>query len=204
MADRSTANRTGIAFLQSLYINNDITFVIASVVHIDIVVVGFACTGTQILESRKLAVNDNLAVVKMHRTGEAAYTAGCLGHFFFIRKLNCVLANVQSIYKFGHIQFSVTAYKCRNIPILISESIISHKQQCLYRLLLVELQIICHLVDSLGSRCVHLFKWKHFNAILRSRIHACCFFHRCRKVTAVAVCDFGFSVFTKCCKLVRV
>ena len=45
---------------------------------------------------------------------------------------------------------------------------------------------------------------KHFNAILRSRIHACCFFHRCRKVTAVAVCDFGFSVFTKCCKLVRV
>ena len=102
----------------------------------------------------------------MHRTGETAYTAGCLGHFFFIRKLNCVLANVQSIYKFGHIQFSVTAYKCRNIPILISESIISHKQQCLYRLLLVELQIICHLIDSLGSRCVHLFKWKHFNAIL--------------------------------------
>ena len=112
---------------------------------------------TKVLKSRKLTVHNNLTVVKVHRTCKTAYASRSRRHLFFISKGYGIFRNVQCIDQLGHIELPVSADKYGYVSVFIPLCIICHKQKGLDCLLLVQLEVLCNLVNGLGARSVYLF-----------------------------------------------
>ena len=78
MSDWRTANRARISLQKILDIHNDVRFPVTSVVYIFDVVILFAGSGYKVLQSRKLAVSHDGAVVKPYRSRKSANTSALL------------------------------------------------------------------------------------------------------------------------------
>ena len=115
--ERLPAYRAAVSRLRRLDIRDDISFVISAIVDIDVVAVLLAGTGAHVLHAYQFGVHDDLAVMQMHRSREAAHSAGDRSHLRFICEFQTELRNIQCIHDLDHVDFSVASDERRHITV---------------------------------------------------------------------------------------
>ena len=128
----------------------------------------FACSGAEVLLSRKLAVHDYPAVMKTRWACESAYASGGIAHSLFICEFDSVLRYIQRVDQLRHVKVSVASYESRHVFLNFALFIIYCEQKGFHCLFLVQSQIIGNFFYGLRTRRVYLFHRKHF--AFRSRI----------------------------------
>ena len=193
MSDGRAADRAGIPLLQRLQICDNIAGVISSVIDINVVMILLAGSGTEVLQPRQLAVHHDGTVMQSDGAGESADTACRRTHLFFIRKLDLMLRNAQSVDKLGHVQFPIAPDKGRHVSVFFAFFVICDKEQCLDSLRLIQIQISCDLFNGFCSRSQLFLKWQRIHVLLRRRIHARRPFCRRRHPAFVTVGDLTLA-----------